>query len=159
LAISATPDTVNCLGDHQLVHGLGILRHIARCLNGVLTGLSRSQTAYSCPGSFTGCNTGQSATLGAPLVCGPTEYLLSSTKCDSVPGFNVSSTGPTPTTVSAGGSATSTLTVSAYGGFKGSVAFSCSVQPAPALAPTCSFSPSSCGRTLVRGGFTLSFYR
>ena len=127
--------------------------------NGVLTGLSRSQTAYSCLGSFTGCNTGQSATLGEPLVCGPTEYLPSSTKCDSVPGFNVSSTGPTPTTVSAGGSATSTLTVSAYGGFNGSVAFSCSVQPAPALAPTCSFSPSSCGRTLVRGGFTLSFYR
>jgi probable HAF family extracellular repeat protein len=143
LAISAAPATGDWLGDHQLVPRYGNPASYCEISNGVLTGLCRSQTAYSCPGSFTGCNTGQSATLGAPLVCGPTEYMLSTTKCGSVPGFNVSTTGLTPTTMSAGGSATSTLTVSAYGGFSGAAAFSCSVQPAPALGPTCTFSPSS----------------
>ena len=143
LAISATPAAGDGLDDHQLAPRYGNPASYCEMFNGVLTGLCRSQTAHSCPGSFTGCNTGQSATLGAPFVCGPTEYMLSTTKCGSVPGFSVSSTGLKPTTVSAGGSATSTLTVSAYGGFSGSVAFSCSMQPAPALAPTCSFSPSS----------------
>lgn len=143
LAISATPVTGDWLGDHQLVPRYVIPESYCEMFNGLLTGLCRSRTANSCPGSFTGCNTGQPAGLGPPLVCGSTEYLLSTTKCGSVPGFNVSATGLTPTTVSAGGSATSTLTVSDYGGFGGSVAFSCSVQPAPALAPSCLFSPSS----------------
>jgi probable HAF family extracellular repeat protein len=142
LAISATPATGDWLGDHRLIPQYGTASY-CEISNGVLNGLCRSHTAYSCPGSFTGCNTGQPATLGAPLVCGNVEYLLSTTKCGSVPGFDVSTTGLTPTTVSAGGSATSTFTVSGYGGFSGSVAFSCSVQPAPALAPSCLFSPSS----------------
>ena len=143
LALSATPAAGDLLGDNQLVPHFGNPASYCEISNGVLNGLCRSHTADSCPGSFTGCNTGQPATLGSPLVCGNVEHLLSTTKCGSVPGFNVSTTGFTPTTVSAGGSATSTLTVSAYGGFSGSVAFSCSVQPASALAPTCLFSPSS----------------
>jgi probable HAF family extracellular repeat protein len=142
LAIPAAPATGDWLDDHQLVPRFGTASY-CEMFNGVLTGLCLSHTAYSCPGSFAGCNTGQPATLGAPLVCGNTEHQLSTTKCGSVPGFNVSTTGLTPTTVSAGGSATSTMTVSVYGGFSGSVAFSCSVQPSPALAPTCLFSPSS----------------
>jgi probable HAF family extracellular repeat protein len=142
LAIPVAPATGDWLDDHQLVPRFGTASY-CEMFNGVLTGLCRSQTANSCPGAFAGCNTGQSAILGAPLVCGNTEHQLSTTKCGSVPGFNVSTTGLTPTTVSAGGSATSTLTVSDYGGFNGSVAFSCSVQPTAALAPTCLFSPRS----------------
>jgi hypothetical protein len=59
------------------------------------------------------------------------------------PDFSVSASGLTPATVSPGGSSTSTLNVVPVGGFSGSVAFTCAVTPAPALAPTCSISPSS----------------
>jgi probable HAF family extracellular repeat protein len=145
LAISATPAAGDWLGDHRLVPQYGSPASYCEISNGVLTGGCVQNTGNNtCHLTLTGCNTGQPATLGSSLVCpGNHEHLLSTTKCGSVPGFDVSTTGLTPTTVSAGGSATSTLTVSAYGGFSGSVAFSCSVQPAPALAPTCSFSPSS----------------
>jgi hypothetical protein len=81
--------------------------------------------------------------LKTSVSCGGTERQLSTTICGSLPGFNISVSGLSPTTVSAGGSATSTLTLSNYGGFGGSVSFSCSVQPAPTLAPTCLFSPRS----------------
>ncbi len=76
---------------------------------------------------------------------GRTLYQVSTTRCFSVPGFDVSLTGAglTPTTVTAGGSATATVSVAAYGGFSGSITYTCSVQPAPALAPACSFSPRS----------------
>jgi len=59
------------------------------------------------------------------------------------PDFSVSATPLTPAAVSAGGSSTSTLTVAAIGGFSNSVSFTCAVTPTPALAPTCSISPSS----------------
>ena len=57
--------------------------------------------------------------------------------------FSLASLGLTPGTVSPGGSSTSTVDVTAAAGFSGAVALSCSVQPAPALAPTCSISPNS----------------
>jgi hypothetical protein len=49
----------------------------------------------------------------------------------------------TPVTVRPGQSATSMLTATAGNGFTGSVSFSCSVQPTPALAPQCSINPTS----------------
>ena len=57
--------------------------------------------------------------------------------------FSLPSFALTPAAVSPGGSSTSTVNVTAAAGFSGAVALSCSVQPAPALAPTCSISPSS----------------
>ena len=54
------------------------------------------------------------------------------------PAFSVAATTPTPATISAGGSATSNVTVSSAFGFKSTVAFACSVTPAVALRPTCS---------------------
>jgi uncharacterized repeat protein (TIGR03803 family) len=57
--------------------------------------------------------------------------------------FSLSASALTPATVSPGGSSTSTVNVNPLSSFSGSVAFTCSVQPAPALAPTCSAGPSS----------------
>jgi len=57
--------------------------------------------------------------------------------------FSVSASALTPVSVSPGGSSTSTVNVNPLSSFSGSVAFTCSVQPAPALAPTCSIGPSS----------------
>ena len=57
--------------------------------------------------------------------------------------FSLSAPALTPGTVSPGGSSTSIVNVAAVGGFSGSVDFTCSVTPAPALAPTCSISPTS----------------
>lgn len=55
-----------------------------------------------------------------------------------IPTFTLSGTAFTPATVSAGSSATSTITVTSVAGFNSSVAFSCSVTPAVVPAPTCS---------------------
>jgi uncharacterized repeat protein (TIGR03803 family) len=58
--------------------------------------------------------------------------------------FSVSATALTPAAVSPGASSTSTISVvAAASGFFSSVALTCSVQPTPALAPTCSISPGS----------------
>lgn len=60
-----------------------------------------------------------------------------------MPDFSLSASALTPGTVTPGASSTSTVNVSAVNAFSGSVAITCSVQPAPALAPTCSISPTS----------------
>jgi hypothetical protein len=88
---------------------------------------------------------GRPASGNGQIVCGggSNTVSISTTKCFSVPGFDLSSSALTPATVSPGGSATSTVTVAAYGGLGGSVVFTCSVQPSSILAPTCSISPSS----------------
>jgi uncharacterized repeat protein (TIGR03803 family) len=57
--------------------------------------------------------------------------------------FSLTASALTPATISPGGSSTSMVNVTAGAGFSGAAALSCSVQPAPALAPTCSISPSS----------------
>jgi probable HAF family extracellular repeat protein len=151
LAVPATPDTGDWLGDHQLVPHDGNPQYgnpspYCAISNGTLTGTCVQSTgAYNCNLTFTGCPMGQPASGNYSYLCdgGHSYVAISSTKCFSVPGFDVSTTALTPTTVTEGGSATSTLTVSAYGGFGGSVTFTCSVQPTAAPAPTCLFSPRS----------------
>lgn len=59
------------------------------------------------------------------------------------PDFNVAASVASPTSIPAGGSATSTITVTAMNGFTGAVNLSCSVAPAVTAAPTCAFSPAS----------------
>ena len=59
------------------------------------------------------------------------------------PDFSLSATAFAPGSVSPGASSTSTVNVAAVNGFSGSVAFTCSVTPMPALAPTCSIQPGS----------------
>jgi hypothetical protein len=57
--------------------------------------------------------------------------------------FSISASTPSPGTVSAGQSATSTLSLSLLNAFDNPVSLTCSVQPGQAGAPTCSLSPSS----------------
>jgi uncharacterized repeat protein (TIGR03803 family) len=57
--------------------------------------------------------------------------------------FSLTASALAPNTVVQGGSSTSTIDIAAVAGFSGSVALSCSVQPAPSLAPRCSLSPNS----------------
>lgn len=63
------------------------------------------------------------------------------------PGFTISASALSPASVSAGGSATSTITVAATGGFNQGVALSCSItlngSAATTAPPACLFSPSS----------------
>ena len=61
----------------------------------------------------------------------------------SSPGFAVAAPALSPATVAAGGSATSTITVTPSGGFTGSVTFACTVTGGGSPAPSCTFSPNS----------------
>ena len=59
------------------------------------------------------------------------------------PFFFVSVTPLTPSSVNPGGSSTSAVTAGTTVGGSGTAALTCSVQPSPPLAPTCSISPTS----------------
>jgi len=61
----------------------------------------------------------------------------------AAPDFTMSAGTVTPSTVSAGQSATSTISITAENGFNSAVSLTCSVSPTPSLAPGCSFSPNS----------------
>ena len=56
----------------------------------------------------------------------------------SLPAFSLS-----PSSITAGSSATSTIDIAAVASFSGTVTFTCYVQPSPAHAPQCSINPSS----------------
>ncbi len=62
---------------------------------------------------------------------------------DLAPDFAVAVSALSPGSVNPGQSATSTIDVTAAGGFNSSVALTCAVSPTPQLAPQCSISPSS----------------
>jgi hypothetical protein len=61
----------------------------------------------------------------------------------SVQDFSISASPLSPPAVNPGGSATSTVTVSAISGFSSPVMLTCSVLPASANSPTCSFNLGS----------------
>jgi hypothetical protein len=61
----------------------------------------------------------------------------------AAPDFALSASAPTPATVSPGHSSTSTIELTASGGFNSSVALTCSVSPNPSLTPQCSINPNS----------------
>jgi len=61
----------------------------------------------------------------------------------AAPDFTVSAGTVTPNTVSAGQSATSTISITSENGFNGAVSLTCSVSPTPSLASGCSFSSNS----------------
>jgi hypothetical protein len=61
----------------------------------------------------------------------------------SPPDFTVSApSSSSPGSVMPGQSATASLVISPLGLFSGTIAFTCSVSPTPALAPTCSLNPA-----------------
>ncbi|HTS38093.1 MAG TPA: VCBS repeat-containing protein [Candidatus Solibacter sp.] len=57
--------------------------------------------------------------------------------------FALSASTLTPTTLSAGQSSTAKLTLNAANGFTGTISLTCTVQPQPQSAPSCSISPNS----------------
>lgn len=57
--------------------------------------------------------------------------------------FTIAATALTPASVAKGGTATSTITIAPTNGFNSAVSLSCSVTPAAAKQPTCTFSPTS----------------
>jgi len=145
-ALSATPATADWVGDHQLVSQPGTSPSYCEVssFSATLTGACiQSPSAGVCSVTFKGCPMGHAATAVGEYSCTLAIVPYSNIKCFSLPGFDVTSPALTPTTISAGSSATTTVTVSDYGGFSGSIALTCSVQPAAALAPACLFSPSS----------------
>jgi hypothetical protein len=60
-----------------------------------------------------------------------------------VPDFTMAASTLNPATVSAGGSSTSTITITPINSFTAAVALTCSVAPAGTRAPTCAFNPAS----------------
>jgi hypothetical protein len=60
------------------------------------------------------------------------------------PDFTITGSALSPATVAAGGSATSTMTITPLNGFDGTLSLSCSsIVPAATPPPTCAFAPSS----------------
>jgi FG-GAP-like repeat len=57
--------------------------------------------------------------------------------------FSIGATPLAPATIAAGGSSTSTVTITSSNGFNGTVNLSCTIAPATTPAPSCSFNPSS----------------
>ncbi len=62
---------------------------------------------------------------------------------DAAPDYSIAASTLTPASVVAGGSATSTITITALNGFTGQVDLSCSITPVVASPPTCAFVPAS----------------
>jgi hypothetical protein len=136
--------TADWLGEHRLATPL-YRQPTAYCeiSSGVLTGTCIVNNSGSCSLVYDSCPQGQSATDSGISSCSGNQIHVSKTKCDSA-GFSLSgSSALTPGTISPGASSSSTVSVTAFGGFSGPVAFTCAVNPTPMLAPTCSASPSS----------------
>jgi probable HAF family extracellular repeat protein len=75
-----------------------------------------------------------------------------STPCYVNPGVCITLTAQSPVTISPGGTVTYTVALEARGGFNGEVGLSCSVQPSPALAPTCFIHGLNNGKLSTGGG-------
>jgi hypothetical protein len=82
-------------------------------------------------------------TLAITDSVGTQNVSLSGTGSESAPDFTFSSTAASPASVSAGASATSTITLTPEDGFTGATTLTCTVSPAPSLAPGCSLNPAS----------------
>jgi len=82
-------------------------------------------------------------TVAAPLSNDATLFLSVKAALASAPDFTLSATQLSPSSVTAGGSATSSITVAPLNGFAGDVILTCSVTGGGTPAPTCSFNPAT----------------
>jgi Divergent InlB B-repeat domain/Abnormal spindle-like microcephaly-assoc'd, ASPM-SPD-2-Hydin len=95
-------------------------------------------TATPAKGSgFTGWNEGCQGTTSCSVTVVGNESV---TGTFALIDFSIQATDLTPATITAGQSATSTITVTSNAGFDSPVSFACSVTPATTLPPTCSMS-------------------
>jgi hypothetical protein len=124
--VTSTPAGINC--------GSTCLAEFAPETVVTLTATPAAGSSFA--GWYAGCvGTGQCTTtvLGPDLV--GANFVT--------PDFSLDVPPPAPAAVSPGQSAVSTVTVTSLGGFNSAVSLTCSVQPAPSLAPTCSLNPAS----------------
>src|SRR4029077_15345271 len=101
--------------------------------SGASSTVTVTTNASTTPGTYklvvTGTSGNEQFTVDPSLTVKPTP-----------PDFGVSApSSATPSSVAAGQSATATVTAESTGGFSGTVAFTCTISPAPSLAPSCSF--------------------
>ena len=73
----------------------------------------------------------------------PYDGFVAEVSSNIAPDFRLATTAFNPSSVAQGGSATSSVTVSAFNGYTGTVNLTCSVSGAGAGLPTCSLSPTS----------------
>lgn len=113
------------------------------CSHDYARGANLTLTAKASTGStFSGWSGGGCSGTGACNITISTNTSITAT-FDITPDFAVSASALSPGTVNPGQTSSSTISVTAAGGFNSSVALTCSVSPTPQLAPQCSISPSS----------------
>jgi subtilase family serine protease len=121
-------DNATSLAFHDVITG----NNIVPCTNGSLDCPTTAPFQY---GFNAGVGYDQVTGLGS--VDG---FKLAEAWAATLPGFTMSATAVTPTSVAAGNSVTSTVTIAPQNGFTGTVTLACSGQPTGA---TCSFSPTT----------------
>lgn len=114
------------------------------CSADFVTGTTVALTASPAAGSaFAGWSGACSGTGACTITVSAAVSATATFTLAVPPDFSLSASPLTPGRVSAGAPSTSTVNVTSAGGFSGSVALICSVQPMPTLAPKCSISPSA----------------
>jgi phospholipase C len=103
--------------------------------------LTVSTTSSTAPGSYTLSVTGSDASALAPSNGAQTLTLI--TLPPASPGYTLTATALNPASITAGGSATSAITVTPANGYTGSVQLSCSTIIGGTPAPSCAFIPAS----------------
>jgi Beta-propeller repeat len=93
--------------------------------------------------------------VGNSVPC--TDAFVAAYSAATTPDFAISATALSPSSVSAGGSATSTITVSPLNGYSGTVNLTCSVAGSGAPLPACSVSASTL--TVTTTGAAAAIYR
>jgi len=141
---AATSDWID---DHRVSPHAGNPYAHCEIRGGLLTGRCiDAPGGNNCAITSIGCLSGLPATSNGSVTCFNNAQLeISTIQCPGVvnPTFLVSTSTLTPATVSPGGSSTATVNVTAFGGFSDLVAFTCSVTPTAAPAPTCAITPGS----------------
>src|SRR6202035_4508622 len=121
LACSGLPSTASCSFNPASVAGSGTSQ------------LTVSTSGTIMPGSYSFSAQGTSGSISHDA---PVTLVVQSKN----PDFQITATALSPATLPAGGSATSTVTITAVGGFNGTVTLACSGLPSTA---SCSFNPAS----------------
>jgi VCBS repeat protein/List-Bact-rpt repeat protein len=126
--------------------GLHLCGH--SCTAGFISGTRI--TAFDVPFSgsaFTGWSGACSGTGSCSLVMDSNKSVTAT--FNAPPDFSLTGSILSPSTVTAGQSATGTVTIDQSGGFNSTVLFGCSVQPSPSHAPTCAVTPSGSGASVT----------
>jgi hypothetical protein len=122
----------------------GIDCPVNNCSSTFSPGTSVTLTAAADSNSaFAGWNGGGCSGTGKCTLTLNTDQDVTAIFNSTAPDFSMSASSAAPGTVSAGQSAQSTVTITSVNAFNSEVKFTCSVDPAPALAPTCSMNPPS----------------